>query len=62
MIKTIENCNKCIFGLEGPSCKNINCSECHMNIPDHLGCKCGTIMYNEDCPYYQEAEEEVDDD
>lgn len=61
MLKTCENCKKCKYYYHR-HCVNItSCLDCEMceiyDVHSKRLCKCVSIYYYEDCPYFMKAEE-----
>lgn len=56
MEKTIEACEKCKYALRR-WCINKRCKDCEIRDKEHDICVCALINYDEDCPYYEPAEE-----
>lgn len=53
MEKNYDTCEKCKYDYLG-HCSNTNCNYCEL-YDGH--CKCATILFGEDCPYFVKAEE-----
>lgn len=54
MLKTCENCKKCKYYYRRHCVNAASCQGCEM-YDGH--CKCVSIYYGEDCPYFVKAEE-----
>lgn len=58
-IKTVELCEKCVFGIQN-DCIKTNCSQCALSEEyDVLGCcPCNRINLGEKCPYFHPVKED----
>lgn len=61
MLKTCENCKKCKYYYHRHCANTASCLDCEMceihDVHSKRLCKCISIYYGEDCPYFMKAEE-----
>ena len=59
MLKTPTTCDRCAYSSRfGHLCTERQCDECELHVDCgntfvHCRCKCSTIDFYEDCPYYK---------
>lgn len=60
--KSLEWCSKCKYDSRGHYCYFGSCLTCdHHGPPPDILCRCLSINRNEECPFFKEKEETVND-